>query len=87
MILDLLTLPVFGPARLVHWLATTVAEEADRESLDEGRVRGELVELQQAYDAGVIDETEYDRQEQTLLERLSGIRQLMRARAGLDDAA
>lgn len=83
----MLTLPVLGPARLLHWLATTVAEEADRESLDEGRVRGELLELQEAYDAGVIDETEYDRQEQTLLERLSGIRQSMRARAGLDDAA
>ena len=75
-LLDLLTLPVVGPAKMVHWLARTIAEEAERESLDEGRVRGELLDLQQRYDAGEIEEEEYDRQETTLLERLAAIREL-----------
>ena len=86
-ILDLLALPVLGPAKLVGWLAATVAEHAERESLDAGRVRGELLELQQIYEAGAIDETAYDRQERDLLERLSAIRESKRARAGLNDAA
>ena len=87
MILDLLLLPVLGPAKLARWLATTVVEETERESLDAGRVRGELLELREAFDVGAIDETEYDRQERDLLERLSAIRESMRTTAGRDDAA
>lgn len=73
--LDLLTLPVLGPARLVHWLSRTVAEEAQREFLDEGRLRGALLELQQKYDAGELDENEYDSLEKTLMEQIAAIRE------------
>ncbi len=82
MILDLLTLPVLGPAKMVHWLARTIVEEAQRERLDEGRVRGELLELQGRLDAGEIGEAEYDRQEQALLERVRAIREELKARQG-----
>jgi len=75
-VFNLLTLPVLGPPRLAHWLARTIAEEANREHLDEGRVRGDLLELQQRYDAGELDEEEYDRQERGLLERLNIVREL-----------
>lgn len=74
MVTFLLTLPVMGPAKLTHWLATTIAEEARKQSLDEGPVRAELLAIQELYDAGEISEEEYDRQERTLLERLNAIR-------------
>lgn len=80
LILDLLTLPVLGGPRLVRWLATKTAEEAERELLDEGSVRAALLELQQRYDAGDIQEDEYDRQEQALLQRLNAIREFKKQR-------
>ncbi len=74
-LLDWLLLPVVGGPTLVHWLAEKLAEEVERESLDEGRVRGELLELQQRLDAGEVTEEEYDRQEKALMERLNAIRE------------
>ena len=71
---NLLSLPALGAPRLVHWMARTLAEEAEKESLDEGRVRGELLELQERYDAAEIEEEEYDRHERALLDRLTAIR-------------
>lgn len=76
LISDLLTSPVLGPPRLVHWLASKIAEQGVRELLDEGRVRGELLELQQHYDAGMLTEEEYDLEEKALLEHLNTIREL-----------
>lgn len=75
LLLDLVTLPVLGSPRLVLWLATNVSEEAMRQYLDKGSIRGALLELQQRYDAGELDEEEYDKQERALLERLSAIRE------------
>ena len=82
MILDLLTLGALRPPKMVHWLVRTLAGEAEREQLDEGGVRGELLELQQRLDAGEIDEADYDRQEEALLERMTAIRELIKARQG-----
>lgn len=76
LLIDLATLPVLGAPRFVHWLAKTVLDEAERELLDEGRVRAELLELQVRYDAGEIQEEEYDRREKVLLERLNSIREI-----------
>lgn len=73
--LDLLTLPVLGAPRMVHWLAKKVTEEAERELLDENRVRAQLLELQTRYDLGEVTEQEYERQERTLVERLNAIRE------------
>lgn len=75
-LLSLLTLPVLGGPRMAHWLAQTIAEEAEREALDEEGVRGELLELQEQYDSGDIEAKEYDQQEKALLERLGAIRDL-----------
>ncbi|MBI2871837.1 MAG: gas vesicle protein GvpG [Chloroflexi bacterium] len=72
---NLLMLPMLGAPQMVHWLAGTLAEEAERRALDDVSVRGELLELQRQYDAGEMEEAEYDRQERTLLERLSAIRE------------
>ena len=73
--LDLLTLPVLGAPRMVHWLAKKVTEEAERELLDEDRVRAQLLELQVRYDLGEITEEEYERQEKVIVERLNAIRE------------
>lgn len=81
LIFDLLTLPVLGGPRLVHWLAIKTAEEADRERFDEGRVRAALLELQTRYDAGDIEEEDYDRQEEALLEHLNAIREFKARRS------
>lgn len=74
--LNLLTLPVLGAPRMVHWLAQTMVEEGEREALDEGRIRAALMELQGRYDAGELEEQEYDRQERVLLEHLSHVREI-----------
>jgi len=73
---NLLSLPALGAPKMAHWLAKTVVEAAEQEALDEGRVRGELTELQERLDAGEIVEEEYDRLERDLLERLNAIREL-----------
>jgi len=74
-VFDLLTSPVLGPIRGVHWLATKVAEAAEGELLDEERVRNELLELQMRLDMGEITEEEYDEQEKVLVEQLNAIRE------------
>jgi uncharacterized membrane protein len=73
--LDLLTLPVLGAPRMVHWLAKKVTEETERELLDEDKVRAQLLELQIRYDLGEVSEEEYERQEEVIVERLNAIRE------------
>ncbi len=75
LILDILTAPVLGPIRGVHWLATKVTEAAEGELLDEDRVRGELLELQMRLEMAEVSEEEYDEQESVLMERLNAIRE------------
>ena len=65
---------------MVQWIAKTLAEEAEREELDEDRVRGALLELQEQYETGDIEEAEYDREERSLLERLNSIRETKASR-------
>ena len=74
-VFDLLTSPVLGPIRGVHWLATKVTEAAEGEVLDESKVRGGLLELQMRLEMGEITEEEYDEQERVLVERLNTIRE------------
>jgi len=74
-VFDLLTSPVLGPIRGVHWLATKATEAAEGEVLDESKVRGELLELQMRLEMGEITEEEYDEQERVLVERLNTIRE------------
>ena len=84
LLLGWLTLPVLGAPRLVLWLGSTVAQEAQREFLDEGRIRSEIAELQQQYDAGEVAEAEYDRREKSLLERLQAVREFKARQAAGD---
>ncbi len=79
---ELLTLPALGGPRLVQWLATILDPEAEQEFLDEGGVRGQLLELQARYEAGELGEDEYEEEESALLERLNAIRELKAQRGG-----
>jgi len=74
-LLELLTMPVLGAPRMVHWLAQKMSQEAERELLDEDRVRAELLELQTRYDLGEVNEEKYAEQEMILVERLNAIRE------------
>ncbi len=75
-VFGLLTSPILGPIRGVHWLATKVAEAAESEVLDESKVRGELAELPIRLEMGEITDEEYDERERRLLEQLNAIREV-----------
>ncbi|MBH5338184.1 gas vesicle protein GvpG [Streptomyces pactum] len=54
----------------VGWVLRQVVTQAEREYYDPARVRRELAELERRLDDGLIDETEFERQEDLLLDRL-----------------
>lgn len=69
LITGLLTLPL-APVRGTIWIAERVLEQAEHEFYDEGAVRAQLMEIEAALEAGVIDRDEAARAEDLLLERL-----------------
>ena len=69
LITGLLTLPL-APVRGVGWVAEKVAEEADRELFDEGRIMHQLMELEMAHEKGEISQQQFDESVDVLLERL-----------------
>ena len=70
LITGLLTLPL-APVRGVAWVAEQLAEQAEYELYDEGRIRRELLQLELEYDDGAIEEDERERREHALMERLA----------------
>jgi ribosome assembly protein YihI (activator of Der GTPase) len=71
----LLTLPL-APVRGVAWVAEKVAEQAELELYDENRIMAELAELERAKNAGELDEDQFNRYVDELLERLELGRQI-----------
>ncbi|GGZ69301.1 gas vesicle protein GvpG [Streptomyces bluensis] len=69
LISEVLLLP-FAPARGSLWAIRQVLVEAERQYYDPAAVRAELARLEQLLDAGEIDEEEFDRLEDELLDRL-----------------
>ncbi|GAA2498681.1 gas vesicle protein GvpG [Streptomyces thermolineatus] len=69
LITQILTLP-FAPVRGVGWVLDQVVLTAERQYYDPAPVRKELAELEQALLDGEIDEEEFDRREDELLDRL-----------------
>ena len=69
LITGLLTLPL-APVRGVMWIGEQLEAEAARELDEPARVRRELAALQAAFERGEIDETEFERREDELLDRL-----------------
>ncbi|MEU9169614.1 gas vesicle protein GvpG [Streptomyces sp. NPDC048420] len=66
---EVLLLP-FAPVRGSAWVIRQVLHEAERLYYDPATVRAELARLEELLEAGEIDEEEFDRQEDELLERL-----------------
>ena len=69
LITGLLTLPL-APVRGVAWIAEQVREEAERQWMDPAALQEALDDVQARREAGLIDDTEADRLEEELIERL-----------------
>lgn len=69
LITEVLLLP-FAPVRGSLWAVRQVVAEAERQYYDPAAVRADLARLEQRLDAGEIDEAEFDRLEDELLDRL-----------------
>ncbi|MBE1534555.1 gas vesicle protein GvpG [Actinomadura algeriensis] len=69
LITQVLTLPL-APVRGVGWVLDQVVQTAEQEYYDPAPVRAELRELERALLEGRIDEEEFDRREDELLDRL-----------------
>ena len=59
---------------MVHWIAKKLVERAEEEEMDEGKLQGDLLELQMRYELGEINDDEYAEQETAILDKLSAIR-------------
>lgn len=62
--------PVIGPLKGLLWLAQVLNEQAERTLYDEDGLRVALMELEQRFEGGEIDEEAFEAEEQVLLERL-----------------
>ncbi len=71
---DILTFPILGAPRMVHWIARKLVERVEQDEMDEGKLQGDLLELQMRYELGEINDDEYAEQETAILDRLSAIR-------------
>jgi hypothetical protein len=65
----LLTL-LLGPVRGVVWLAEQLEKEAQRQLHDPALIRAQLAELDAAWSAGVLDDTEREARQDELVARL-----------------
>jgi ADP-ribose pyrophosphatase YjhB (NUDIX family) len=72
LITGLLTLPL-APVRGVVWIGEQLEAEAARELDEPTRLRRELGSLQAAFERGEMDEAEFERREDELLERLEAM--------------
>ena len=75
---SILTLPL-APLRGTLWVAEQVQSAAEAEYYDPAPVRQALVDLERALLDGWIDEEEYERREDELLDRLDEITARRRA--------
>ncbi|MGP4000136.1 gas vesicle protein GvpG [Streptomyces sp. 8N706] len=66
---EVLLLPL-APVRGVLWVASQMADMAEQELHDPSVVRGQLVALNEALEAGVISQEEFEREEERLLDLL-----------------
>lgn len=74
LLVDILTFPILGAPRMVNWVAKKLVETVEQDEMDEGKLQGDLLELQMRYELGEINDDEYAEQETAILDRLSTIR-------------
>ncbi|WP_329395978.1 gas vesicle protein GvpG [Streptomyces melanogenes] len=66
---ELLLLPA-APVRGTFWVLEQVVAQAEQQYYDPSAIRNELAVLEEQLMAGEIDEAEFDRREDELLDRL-----------------
>ncbi|WP_030294968.1 gas vesicle protein GvpG [Streptomyces katrae] len=66
---EILLLPA-APVRGTAWVLRQVVAEAERQYYDPAVIQRELAQLVAAFEAGEMDEAEFDRREDELLDRL-----------------
>jgi cytochrome c-type biogenesis protein CcmH/NrfG len=76
-ITGILTLPL-APVRGTAWVLDQVVAAAEQEYYDPEPVRARLARLEQDLNNGVIDDEEFDRLEDELLDRLDEIEEYRR---------
>lgn len=67
---NVLLAPVIGPLNGLLWLAQVLNDQVERVLYDEDGLRVALMELEQRFEEGKIDEKAFEAEEQVLLERL-----------------
>ncbi|MFH8438985.1 gas vesicle protein GvpG [Streptomyces sp. NPDC018007] len=72
LISSILTLPL-APVRGTAWVLDQVVQAAEQEYYDPEPVRAQLAQLEQDLNNGLIDDEEFDRLEDELLDRLDEI--------------
>ncbi len=77
-LLGILTLPVWAPYKGIRHVFEEIHHEVQREQLDEGRIMSRLTELRLHLEMGEIEQEEYDRQEQELMDHLAAVREYKR---------
>ena len=87
MLLRLLTLPISAPIAGIRFCLEKVAEVAERELWDDEPVREQLILVNQAFEEGRMDETEFREREAELLTRLREIKERNRERARAEQSA
>ncbi len=65
---------LLAPLKAVIWVGRKINEVIEKELHDEGRIKEELMELQQRLEMDEINEEEYKKEEKELLARLDAIR-------------
>ncbi|WP_030255056.1 gas vesicle protein GvpG [Streptomyces violens] len=71
---EVLLLPA-APVRGTGWVLRQLVAEAERQYHDPGLIQHELRELERELNDGLIDEAEFDRREDALLDRLEAARE------------
>ncbi len=77
-LLGVLTLPVLGPCKGFKHILEEIHGEVRKEQLDEERIISKLTELQLQLELQEIDQEEYERREQGLMEHLAAVREYKR---------
>ena len=81
MLFKLLTFPVSVPAAGGKWVLHTVLNQAEQQYYDVAAIQQQMADLSQQHQAGLVDEAEFDRREEALLERLLEARQYHQRKA------
>ena len=71
---DILLAPITGPLKGLIFLAKKFNEVAEKEMTDDGAIKEKLMELQLKFEMDEINEEEFNRREEELLERLRNIK-------------